>query len=145
MLVLGEDAQKHGLTCSLLERLHNVYSMKEFYEASKPFCVALLTNYRSHNALLALPSYLFYGSALVTAAKSVHQIRNSEANYPLHFVCTSIDNPIQYECIKNGTNEQEVKIILDEVKNCIKKWPIHDWGPKHLKKICIMTTTANQV
>ena len=127
---------------SLLERLHTLYSRKELFEASEPHCIALLTNFRSHHALLSLPSYLFYGSALATEAKATTE-RHPDFFHPLKFICSSLDDDIVE--VKKSINEKEVTLILNEVRECVNKWPVNEWGQKNAKDICIMATTANQV
>ncbi len=135
--MLGHDAREYGLKFSLLERLHTLYSTETFFERSSSHCVSLWTNFRSHHALLCLPSYLFYGSALVTAAKAAYQ-PYPDGQYPIQFVCSSLDDSV---CeVKESSNLKEVELILDEVESCIEKWGILD-----LNDICVMATTHNQV
>jgi putative helicase MOV10L1 len=68
-------ARTHGLDVSLLERLINrpCYQRDEHHYADcgnyNPFCVTkLVDNYRSHPALLSLPSETFYHGELVCCA-----------------------------------------------------------------------------
>ena len=90
----------------------------------------LLTNYRCSHALLSLPSYLFYNSALVTEAKSSH----SKA---LHFICSSLDNDSLEVTVSQ--NEQEADDLLEFLE---KYQQTHEWEPK---SVCMMATTGNQV
>ena len=142
ILVLGGEAREHGLKYSLLERLHSQYSQEELYEASEMHCATLLTNFRSHHALLSLPSYLFYGSALVTVAETTSHL-HPDTDYPLHFVCSSISEDVLP--IEDSVNTSEASLVLSETRKYVKDWPEYEWGQKNLRDICIMATTANQV
>ena len=141
ILVLGEKARENGLKCSLLERLYTIYSNEELLEASQTHCATLLTNFRSHHALLSLPSYLFYSSALMTVAEATTQL-HLDAGYPLHFICSSLDQ----EVLEVGSsNKAETYLILNEVLKFVRSWPEKAWGETNLNDICIIATTANQV
>lgn len=135
--MLGEAAINHGLSTSLLERLHERYEklVGDTHRAT------LLTNFRCHHALLALPSYLFYDSALITAADTATHL-HPKTKYPLHFICSSLS---QEREVKASTNEFEITLLLQQVLKYVKDWPTKEWGFKDLSKICIMTTTASQV
>lgn len=56
--VYSDLAKERGLGTSLLERLHNVYSMNH------PCRVSLCQNYRSHADIVRLTSNLFYGNEI---------------------------------------------------------------------------------
>ena len=119
-----------------------MYSEKELFVASEPHCIALLTNFRSHHALLSLPSYLFYGSALATKAKSTTE-RHPDFLHPLQFICSSLNDDIVQ--VNESENEKEAIMILDKVREYVSKWPVDEWGEKSQNEICVMATTANQV
>ena len=76
--VRSTDALKRGLGTSLLKRL--LLTAAELDGAAPPpglrrvapTVCKLNTNYRAHGSLLALPSRLFYGDALVPANKTAH-------------------------------------------------------------------------
>ena len=142
ILVLGEMARDNGLKCSLLERLYTLYSTERLEKSSETHCATLLTNFRSHHALLSLPSYLFYSSALMTVAKATTQL-HPDAGYPLHFICSSLDQQVLE--VSESSNRREIELVLDEVKKYVDNWAYEEWGEKNLSDICIMATTANQV
>ena len=80
-VVRSPSARHHGLHESLMERLAR-HTHAGLYgppdgaaAAARPLARRLLSNYRSHPGLLALPSALFYGSAL-RAAGSAAEIRS---------------------------------------------------------------------
>ena len=138
---MGDTAIKHGLNVSLLERLHLKYSQKTFYQFSKTHCATLLTNYRCHHALLSLPSYLFYQSALITVAEASASL-HPKAKYPVHFLCSNLNNETE---VTESINMIEIELLLQEVLKYVNDWPTTEWGDKDLSKICVMATTANQV
>ena len=141
MLVLGELAIKNGLSQSLLERLYTVYNDERLTDASSVHSATLLTNFRCHHAILSLPSYLFYDSALITAAEAVTHL-HPQAKYPLHFICSELSEAKE---VHTNTNQFEVTLLLQEISKYInvKSWP-NQWGEMDLSKICVMTTTAHQ-
>ena len=142
MLVLGEDPLKYGLGQSLLERLHNLYSSQTHTNAEN-HSATLLTNYRCHRSLLALPSYLFYHSTLITNRVAAKQaLLHPKTSYALHFICSSLDDTIVE--VKESTNEREGSLLLKAAASYVEDWP-REWGQKDLKTVCVMATTANQV
>ena len=58
-------------------------------------------------------------------------------------MCSSLDDEIVE--MKYSTHAREADMILREVKKYVNDWPEEEWGPKNLKNICVMATTANQV
>ena len=140
--MLGSDPQKYGLGKSLLERLHTLYTDKRNNNAEK-HCSTLLANYRCHRALLALPSYLFYQSALVTNKEAAKQAQlHPQASFPLHFICSSLDDALLE--VKESTNAYEADLLLHAAAKYVDEWP-SQWGRRNLKTVCIMATTGNQV
>ena len=136
MLVLGDLAMKHGLKISLLERLHLNYT-ECLTDISTTHIATLITNYRCSHALLALPSYLFYDSSLITAANCSY----IEADYPLHFLCSSLDKGV----LKENDDQRyhhEADLLLNYLNECRQR---QGWGQIILKQICIMAATAYQV
>ena len=139
MLVLGEVAQEYGLATSLIERLHAHYNSDEMHSVTKDYNVSLLTNYRCHSAILMLPSSLFYGSTLQCRAE---QMPHPSAPFPIQFVCSSIrkiTNNMQ------GRDDDEAKILLEQVANYVSSWPHQLWGTKALESVCIISPSADQV
>merc|ERR1719318_232311 len=62
-VVRGTHSLKHGLATSLLERLMSLPAYARPYDTSR--ITKLLTNFRSHAALLTTPNTLFYSGELV--------------------------------------------------------------------------------
>ena len=142
MLVLGKDPLKYGLGQSLLERLHALYYAQSCANAEN-HCATLLTNYRCHRSLLALPSYLFYHSALITNRMAVKQaLLHPDTTFSLHFICSSLDDSIVE--VTENTNQDEAHLLLQAAVDYVKEWPL-DWKEKDLSTVCLMATTANQV
>lgn len=142
--MLGDKAREQGLKMSLLERLYSIYESPDLLGVSEDHSATLLTNFRCHHALLSLPSYLFYGSALVTVAEATKCL-HPDALYPIHFLCSDLSEETVE--VTETQNEREVLMVLAEVKKYVdyNKWPREEWGDRNLKDICIMATTANQV
>ena len=142
MLVLGEDPLKYGLGQSLLERLHTLYSTQTHTNAEN-HCATLIHNYRCHLSLLALPSYLFYHSALIASRNASKQaILHPDTCYSLHFICSSLDDTIVE--VQDSTNQDEAVLLLEAAAKYVRKWP-PEWGNRELKTVCVMATNANQV
>ena len=137
LLVLGKEAQDHGLATSLLERLHNQYI--ELGELAEKHLASLLTNHRSQSGILMLPSSLFYGSTLQCRAKDKpHPL----ASYPLQFICTSLK---QAKSNPHSIDRLEAETLLNQVTRFVSQWPEKLWGRKDLSRICIMSPSADQV
>ena len=142
-LVLGDDPLEYGLEQSLLERLHTLYVDRIGADAES-HCGTLLNNYRCHRSLLALPSYLFYHSALLAnRAAATQALLHPDTTYSLHFICSSLDDSIIE--VQDSTNRDEAILLLNAAANYIKHWPNEEWGEKDLKTVCFMATTGNQV
>ena len=143
LLVLGDEARDNGLKVSLLERLHAIYNSSPSDFLSETYCATLLNNYRCHRALLSLPSYLFYNSSLVAMPQSDAQLHPMCSDFPLHFICSSLNDEVLE--VKEGINNMEAEILLDEVVKYVSSWPVHEWGCPDLSSLCIMTATSDQV
>ena len=139
VLVLGKEAQDHGLATSLLERLHAYYNSDKMQSKTSEYSVSLMANYRCHSAILMLPSSLFYGSTLQCRSE---QMSHPLAPFPLQFICSSIKK------IRNnlqGRDDAEAQILLEQVTKFVSNWPDHLWGPKCLETVCIISPSADQV
>ena len=138
--MLGDEARKNGLKYSLLERLQCVY--EKLSHVSSDHCVTLITNYRCHQEILALPAKLFYPDCALEC-KVPATATHPSARYPLLFVCSSLDEEAQ--STNSVKNENEARILLKQVAYFIKNWP-HSWGERDLQhKVGIVTQTRSQV
>ncbi len=134
VLVLGDEARENGLKTSLLERLYERYRTSQVALQS---CAKLLTNYRCHSRILDLSSRLFYESSLKCHVPD--SIAHPSARYPLQFICLSdTEAPVVIP------NELELKVLIEQVAQCFRHWPVL-WKEKDLKKVCIVTPTRGQV
>ena len=97
-----------------------------------------------NRSLLALPSYLFYNSALITNNIAEKQaLLHPDTTFSLQFICcSSLDKDIVE--VTESTNEEEADLLLNAAAEYVKNWPL-EWGKKDLSKVCLMATTANQV
>ncbi len=141
MLVLGKQAQENGLAVSLLERLQNRY---ERLGKAAQYCVTLVTNYRSHSGVLNLAAELFYDTPLrcwdqQKADASAHP----DALFPLQFVCSCIDDTAR--SVSESTNEDEARLVLNQVCKYAAKWPVEGWGQNDLSQLCFISPTRRQV
>ena len=136
---MGNIPQAKGLGVSLLERLHSVYD-KLSSSISELCSVTLLTNYRSHSGILMFLSSLYYQSTLLCRVSD--SVAHHLAPFPLAFVCSDIRRGLE---MTSGVNKDEAKILINEVKKYFTKWPKHWSKEKSDKRICIMSSSANQV
>ena len=129
------------MNISLLERLHALYDNQPS-KIIKNHRASLIINYRCHRSLLALPSYLFYSSALITNKIAEKQaLLHPDTTFSLQFICSSLDD---IDKVTKSTNEEEAEFLLRAAANYVKKWPL-EWGKKDLSRVCLMATTATQV
>ena len=107
----------------------------------------LITNYRCHRSLLALPSYLFYNSALITNNEPEKQTHlHPDTTFSLRFICSSLQEEFKnIDEVQQGTNVKEINFLLHAATKYVQNWPLEQWGEKDLSKVCLMTTNANQV
>ena len=136
-LVLGQHAIEYGLAVSLVKRLYNHY-----YDINNKTCSLisnLLINYRSHEAIMRLPSNLFYNSSVVSKSDSK---LHPHTYYPLHFVCTSLEDG-EFQNVSD-VNCDEADIILNEVKKYTESWP-RQWEKREKGSVCIFASSRNQV
>ena len=109
---------------------------------SSNYCATLVTNYRCHREILALPAKLFYPDSALEC-KVPETTTHPSAPYPLLFVCSSLDEKVQ--SINNVVNKNEAEILLKQVSHFIESWP-HSWGGKDsTHKVGIVTQTRSQV
>ena len=127
MAVLGEKSQKCGLQISLLERLHKLYH--ENLPNSSQYTASLIRNYRCVPEIVTLSSNLYYESSL-----HCEREMSRDSNYPLQFICSSIDD---VENSRDSCNE-EVEIIRNKVMEYKK---IHYDN----NKVCLVSPSPSQV
>ena len=88
---------------------------------------------------MRLSSNLFYNSTVVS--KSDSKLHPSTC-YPLHFVCTSLqDDGFQ------GVSDiqiDEADAVLREVQKYTEFWP-RQWGKRERSSVCVVASSRNQV
>ena len=77
-MIKSDFATKHGLGVSLMERLMKDLPAYKASNADPRLLTMLVRNYRSHEALLTVPSRLFYGNKLVPCADQVRSTGQSQ-------------------------------------------------------------------
>lgn len=137
-MVFGQEAQQNGLNISLLERLSNIYDK---LDSAQLQCVQLNANYRAHREIMNLASKLSYDCSLSSIVPD--SIAHPDAPYPLLFVCSSLDDTTTQ--VKRDTDENEARVLLNQVLRFIVKWPTAQWGPENPSSVCIITPTKHQV
>lgn len=128
-IVMSKDAAAKGLGVSLLERLVRL----PVYGPGSAFIQRLVRNYRSHPALLTVPSDLFYNSSLVACANKA--VSYSFADW-LHL--PSPGTPVVFHGVegadmREGTspswfNPHEVNVVLDYVELIQCSIPLSEIG-----------------
>jgi hypothetical protein len=141
--VLGVNAREYGLSKSLLERLHSLYSQGNLKAISKHYEAILLNSYRCLPEIVQLPGTLFYQRLNIQAKNDIRPHPCWE--FPLQFVCTSVDEaPLckwTSEWDLKKTADTEVKALQGIVQKCIDTWPVDKWGKKNLSSLCVVTPT----
>lgn len=108
MLVLGEKPQTCGLSVSLVERLHTVYTKDNPDEGDKHHR-ALTTNFRCHPGIMKLSGDLFYKTNLTCQVKP-----HEDAPYPFHFVCSEVDDVLR-PLNQHTSYDKEAEIVAKKI------------------------------
>jgi hypothetical protein len=115
LLVLGDEARKHGLKTSLLERLKDRYSA--IGERTRYLQANLMENYRCHKDIISFASQMFYMSCVKPSALTSSIKIPYGFSYPMVFVCTSIE---QKQFCTDCTSEAEADILMNMLSGHIK-------------------------
>lgn len=133
--VMSEEARQGGLNRSLFERLidNTVYSNHPLSRQSilrnsfptlpyphAPF-TNLYRNYRSHEAILTIPSQLSYESSLSACALNVNTIaRAIDDRIPVSFIGhRGAENTADMDVITTWYNETEIRLIVQKVQQLL--------------------------
>lgn len=139
MLVLGKEPQECGLSISLLERLYDHYC--SLGDITKDYCADLHTNFRCHRKIFDLARQVAYKKPLVCQVPD--HSAHPKAQFPLQFVCTSLDSDIT--ATESSIDTVEVEVALKEASAIFMEWPDHCWGKKDLSQICFLSPCRGQV
>ncbi|XP_033117671.1 probable helicase with zinc finger domain [Anneissia japonica] len=131
--VHSEFARNHNLHISLLERLHDLYPLEHQCK------ILLCENYRSHEAIVAYASKLFYEGKLLSSG----QQPASEKYFPLTFF-TARGEDVQDKNSTTFYNIAEVYEIVERVKEVQRSWP-EEWGSLTDTSIGVVTPYTDQV
>lgn len=135
--MLGKEAQKYGLSVSLLERLKQRY--QSVGKMALPHLKKLDVNYRCHELVMRFLSDLFYNSSLLSRS-SVHE--HPKAHFPLVFCCSDTN-----EFAVPSTEPDflpEIQALQQEIQRFFWPWPAH-WGIPQLSDVCIISSIRPQV
>ena len=100
-----------------MERLHHLYTEKIKGEAMNHH-KALTSSHRCAREIIKLSEKLFYKTAL-----SPRLLSHPEAPFPLHFVCSDIENKVKP--LETGTNYQhEAAIVVEQVRKWTASWSL---------------------
>ena len=141
MLVLGEEARKHGLAISLLERLLSFYHSASSPPDFKKMVSFLDRCHRCHKKILNLSARLFYKTDL-KIPENEPLANHPKFLYPILFVCSSIN---ETELSKTTRNREEAKIILDYALKIKRNWSKRVWGGDYHLDMCAMSPSRSQV
>ena len=141
MLVLGEKARKNGLAISLLERLVHTYQSSTMPPDFKKMISLLDCCHRCHKDILNLSARLFYKADLKTP-ENEPSFNHPKFNYPLLFVCSSIN---EEEKLKATKNYEEAKVVLEYAELIAANWSKRIWGGQSHLDMCAMSPTRSQV
>lgn len=141
MLVLGEDAQKYGLSTSLLERLYSLYHEPGLKNVSQPYRTHLITNFRCHRHILSLAQQIAYKMPL--ECKVPDTAAHPDVAFPLWFICSSINDAEKPS--KGNTNMGEIEVALREASRIFMKWPVNRWGKRDPSQFCFLSPSRGQV
>ena len=138
MLVLGKQAQEHGLAVSLMERLHRLYTETIKGEALQ-YHRALTTSHRCAREILKLSEKLFYRTELTPSLLS-----HPDAPFPLHFVCSGIENKLKP--LETDTYyPKEAAVVVEQIRKWSAAWSKNVWGKKDFTEIAVASPTRSQV
>lgn len=111
MLVLGKEPQEYGLSVSLVERLHKVYT-QQIPSLGAKYHRALTTNFRCHPDIMDLSGRLFYHANL-TSKIAPHK----DAPFPFHFICSELEDKLRP--VESGTfYRTEAEIVVRHMDKC---------------------------
>ncbi|KNA22582.1 hypothetical protein SOVF_032830 [Spinacia oleracea] len=120
-VIFSQDAKKHGLGKSYLERL---FECDLYSEGDEGYVTTLRRNYRSHSEILCLPSELFYNGELMACYKPMNStswedlLPNKE--FPILFTGIQAyderegDNPSWF-------NRTEASMVVKFIKKLIER------------------------
>ncbi len=145
--VFGEEARKHKLHVSLLERLYLHYQQLAVKSrngqevTSIQHVIQLHENYRSEPTILSFLSQVFYGGSQVL----IPSIKNpTNTTIPCLFFCRSDGEETQDLNATSYYNMYEVDQAFHLVKWLIEHWP-QEWGPVNYRQIAVTTSYPLQV
>ena len=122
--VRSQCASRNGLSLSLQERLMGL----SLYQVDTDYCVItkLLDNYRSHDALLQVPSELFYtgslrckASSIVTSTCANFELLRDGANFPM--MVYDVPDGIEHNKIDTPSfyNIKECETVVKLIKSML--------------------------
>lgn len=122
-VVFSRDAERFGLGTSFLERL---FDCELYCNGNENFMTKLVNNYRTHEAILRLPSELFYQGELIACKEKNTRFSSSwedvipNNEFPLLFIgiqgCDEREgsNPSWFNRIEASKTVEMIKILIGE-------------------------------
>lgn len=136
--ILSEEARTNGLDISFFERLMTTQPCYTTHPLSRsilqkhprpklPYPHApfsnLYRNYRSHEAILMIPSQLSYNSSLTACASNVHRISSAITDsIPVSFIGhngSEDASDAMTDVVTSWYNQTEINLILHQVKSLV--------------------------
>ncbi|KAL8485172.1 hypothetical protein ACS0TY_027463 [Phlomoides rotata] len=122
-VVFSRDAERFGLGSSYLERL---FDCELYRDGNENFMTKLVNNYRTHEAILQLPSELFYQGELIACKEKNTRFSSSwediipNKDFPLLFIgiqgCDEREgsNPSWFNRIEASKTVEMIKVLIEK-------------------------------
>lgn len=124
---------------SLLERL--ITSYDNIGDAAKAYLICLSeAGYRCHPDIVHFCRELFYEP---TTTLQFAPSTSEAADFPLHFVCSSIQQEVYTDDL-NG-REKVARVVVEQVFSINDRWSVKEWGPKDLTQACVLSCNKKEV
>lgn len=124
---------------SLLERL--ITSYDHIGDAAKAYMLCLsAAAYRCHPDIVNFCQERFYE---LNATLPLVPTSTSEADFPLHFICSSILQEVSTDDQKG--RDTVARVVVEQVFSINDRWSVKEWGPKDLTQACVVSCNKKEV
>eukprot|EP00731_Ephydatia_muelleri_P026076 Em0018g176a len=124
---------------SLLERL--ITSYDHIGDAAKAYMLCLsAAAYRCHPDIVNFCQERFYE---LNATLPLVPTSTSEADFPLHFICSSILQEVSTDDQKG--RDTVARVVVEQVFSINDRWSVKEWGPKDLTQACVVSCNKKEL